>query len=43
VLVAYGDVGEILEAYQKDNRLMAPSHVFDRSETLAVRDGQEVS
>ena len=36
VLVAYGDVGEILEAYRKDNKLTAQSGVFDRSETLAV-------
>jgi ABC-type polysaccharide/polyol phosphate transport system ATPase subunit len=34
-LVAYGDVGEILEAYQKDNTRTAQSDVFDRSETLS--------
>jgi ABC-type polysaccharide/polyol phosphate transport system ATPase subunit len=34
-LVAYGDVGAILEAYRKDTKLTAQSEVLDRSETLA--------
>jgi ABC-type polysaccharide/polyol phosphate transport system ATPase subunit len=34
-LVAYGDVGEILDAYRKDTKLTAQMDVFDRSETLA--------
>ena len=35
VLVAYGDVGEVLEAYRKDTTQATQSDVFDRSETLS--------
>jgi hypothetical protein len=34
-MVAYGDVGEILDAYRKDTKLTAQSDALDRSETLA--------